>query len=83
MVYNGKAKSNENRILAVLFVGVLMGALDISIVSPALPAIKSFFQVDTRILIWVFNVYLLSYLVGTLPLWPNFRIAQGEGKFTY
>lgn len=58
-------KSKENRILAVLFIGVLMGALDISIVGPALPAIQSYFQVDTRILIWVFDGYLLSFLIGT------------------
>jgi len=79
MVNNGKSKSNENRILAVLFVGVLMGALDISIVSPALPAIKSFFQVDTRILIWVFNVYLLSYLVGT-PFMAKLSDRSGRRK---
>ncbi len=30
----------RNRLLAVLFVGVLMGALDIAIVGPALPAIQ-------------------------------------------
>lgn len=65
MEINIKNGGNENKILAVLFFGVLMGALDISIVSPALPSIKSYFQVDTRILIWVFNAYLLSYLVGT------------------
>ena len=65
MINNSQEKSRENKILIVLFIGVLMGALDISIVSPALPAIKSSFQVDTRILIWVFNAYLLSYLIGT------------------
>ncbi len=64
MAFNIGLDGKGNRILLVLFIGVLMGALDISIVSPALPAIKSFFQVNTRILIWVFNVYLISYLIG-------------------
>ena len=64
MAFNIGMDGKGNRILLVLFIGVLMGALDISIVSPALPAIKSFFQVNTRILIWVFNVYLISYLIG-------------------
>ena len=32
--------ASHKRVLAVLFVGVLMGALDIAIVGPALPAIQ-------------------------------------------
>ena len=64
MAFNIGMDGKGNRILLVLFIGVLMGALDISIVSHALQAIKSFFQVNTRILIWVFNVYLISYLIG-------------------
>lgn len=76
---NTKLKGQENRILIVLFIGVLMGALDISIVSPALPAIKSFFQVDTRILIWVFNAYLLCYLIGT-PFMAKLSDRSGRKK---
>ena len=34
---------NRNKVLAVLFVGVLMAALDIAIVGPALPAIQATF----------------------------------------
>ena len=79
MVFNIEEKSSGNRILFVLFIGVLMGALDISIVSPALPAIKSFFQVDTRILIWVFNVYLISYLVGA-PFMAKLSDRSGRRK---
>jgi MFS family permease len=51
-------------ILPVLFAGVLMGALDIAIVGPALPAIAETFGVDGRALAWVFNSYVLCYLVG-------------------
>jgi EmrB/QacA subfamily drug resistance transporter len=72
-------KSKEKKILLVLFIGVLMGALDISIVSPALPAIKSYFQVDTRILIWVFNAYLLSFLIGT-PFMAKLSDRSGRKK---
>jgi MFS family permease len=51
-------------VLAVLFAGVLIGALDISIVGPALPAIGTAFEVDSRALAWVFNSYVLFYLIG-------------------
>jgi EmrB/QacA subfamily drug resistance transporter len=54
----------RSRILAVLFVGVLMGALDIAIVGPALPAIKKSFNVDERTLAWIFTTYVLFNLVG-------------------
>lgn len=55
----------RNRILLVLFVGVLMGALDIAIVGPALPAIQSSFSVSERAIAWVFAIYVLFNLVGT------------------
>jgi MFS family permease len=55
----------RNQILLVLFVGVLMAALDIAIVGPALPAIKASFGVDEQALASVFTIYLLLNLVGT------------------
>ncbi len=55
----------RNQVLAVLFVGVLMGALDIAIVGPALPAIQREFSLDTRATSWIFSVYVLANLVGT------------------
>jgi len=55
----------RNRLLAVLFVGVLMGALDIAIVGPALPAIRSEFGLDARAVSWVFSAYVLANLIGT------------------
>jgi EmrB/QacA subfamily drug resistance transporter len=55
----------RNRILAVLFLGVLMGALDIAIVGPALPAIQSALRVSERDIAWVFTIYVLFNLVGT------------------
>jgi MFS family permease len=50
--------------LAVLFSGVLMGALDIAIVGPAIPSIEQAFNVDPRLLGWIFSIYVLFNLVG-------------------
>ncbi len=55
----------RNKILSVLFIGVLMGALDIAIVGPALPAIQKQFNIDERTVAWIFAVYVLFNLVGT------------------
>jgi len=56
---------SRNRILLVLFLGVLMGALDIAIVGPALHSIKTTFGVDDRLLAWTFTIYVLFNLIGT------------------
>ncbi len=58
-------EKGRNRLLAVLFVGVLMGALDIAIVGPALPAIGKAFQVGPSELVWTFNIYVLFNLAAT------------------
>ena len=50
--------------LIVLFAGVLVGALDIAIVGPALPSIQTSFGVDTRALQWVFSIYILVGLIA-------------------
>lgn len=55
----------RNNILMVLFFGVLMGALDIAIVGPALPAIKKAFEVNERVLAWMFSIYVLFNLIST------------------
>lgn len=55
----------RNQVLGVLFVGVLMAALDIAIVGPALPAIQRAFGVGEKALAWVFSLYVLGNLVGT------------------
>lgn len=61
---NIEAKS-RNKILTVLFIGVLMGALDIAIVGPALPAIQKQFGIDERAAAWIFAIYVLFNLVST------------------
>ena len=55
----------RNRVILVLFLGVLMGALDIAIVGPALKPIQRYFGVDDRLLAWIFNIYVLFNLIGT------------------
>ncbi|MFQ3630416.1 MFS transporter [Roseiflexus sp.] len=55
----------RNQTLMVLFVGVLMAALDIAIVGPALPALREHFAIDARAASWMFVIYVLFNLVGT------------------
>ena len=61
---------SQKPLMAVLFVGVLMGALDLAIIGPALPAIQSDFNLDNRDLSWLFTVYVLAQLIGT-PLFAK------------
>jgi EmrB/QacA subfamily drug resistance transporter len=67
----------RNRILAVLFVGVLMGALDIAILGPALPAIRADFNLPERTLSWMFTIYVLFNLIGT-PLMAKLSDIYGR-----
>lgn len=55
----------RNQTLAVLFVGVLMGALDIAIIGPALPAIQEEFTLTPRQLPWIFSIYVLMQMIST------------------
>ncbi len=55
----------RNRVLLVLFIGVLMGALDIAIIGPALPSIQRDFGLDDRTLGWTIAIYVLFNLIGT------------------
>lgn len=58
-------KKKRNQILGVLFLGVLMGALDIAIVGPALPAIQDGFAIDSRASAWIFTIFVLFNLMGS------------------
>ena len=73
---NGFSRS-RNRLLVLLFIGVLMGALDIAIVGPALPALQAHFAVDARGVAWIFSVYVLCSLIGT-PLMAKLSDAYGR-----
>ncbi len=63
--------------MALLFVGVLMGALDLAIIGPALPAIQTEFGLDNRELSWLFNIYVLAQLIGT-PLLAKLSDRHGR-----
>lgn len=71
--------TSPRRVLLVLFLGVLIAALDIAIVGPALPALREAFGVDKRTIAWVFNVFVLLNLVG-IPLMS--RLADVFGRRT-
>jgi MFS family permease len=53
-----------NRLLWTLALGVFAGALDLSVLSPALPALGRAFSVQTGELAWVFTLYLLVTVVS-------------------
>lgn len=57
-------RSSNGLVLTVLFLGVLMGALDIAIVGPALPALRQHFGIDDRAGAWIFTIYVFFTLVG-------------------
>jgi len=66
---------NLKIVMALLFVGVLMGALDLAIIGPALPALQKEFLLDNRDMSWLFNIYVLAQLIGT-PLF-----AKGSDRY--
>lgn len=57
-------RKRPSGVLMVLFFGVLMAALDIAIVAPALPALKDEFGIDERSISWVINAFVVFNLVG-------------------
>jgi EmrB/QacA subfamily drug resistance transporter len=57
--------TRRKALLFLLLFGVLMGALDLAIIGPALPAIQADLGMETRSLAWLFNLYVLGQLVGT------------------
>jgi MFS family permease len=68
---------NLRPLLLILFVGVLMGALDLAIIGPALPAIQADFGIDPRSMAWIFSIYVLFQLVGT-PLMAKLSDRYGR-----
>lgn len=61
-------KTNTKLLLALLFTGTLMGALDLAIIGPALPVIKVEFDMQERQLAWIINAYTLMQMLGALLL---------------
>src|SRR5690606_12481467 len=70
-------EAQRKRVLGVLFLGVLMGALDLAIIGPALPAIQADFGIDGRALAWIFNIYILFQLVSA-PLMAKLSDRYGR-----
>lgn len=53
-----------NRLLWTLALGVFAGALDLSVLSPALPALGHDLNVQTNDLAWIFTLYLLVTVIS-------------------
>ncbi len=68
---------HRKKLLGLLFVGVLMGALDIAIIGPALPALREAFHIDERAAAWVLGIYVLFNLIGT-PLMAKLSDRYGR-----
>ncbi len=61
---NSSSSQRSGRILIVLFLGVLMAAMDIAMLGPAKPAIQETFGVDERLGSWILNAFVLFNLMG-------------------
>ncbi len=66
-----------NRLLWTLSLGVFAGALDLSVLSPALPALGRDFAVQVSDLAWVFTLYLL---VTVLSIALSSTLADRYGR---
>ncbi|MGA9944486.1 MAG: MFS transporter, partial [Candidatus Cybelea sp.] len=66
-----------NRLLWTLSLGVFAGALDLSVLSPALPALGRDFNVQIGDLAWVFTIYLL---VTVLSITLSSTLADRYGR---
>lgn len=60
--------TNTKLLLALLFTGTLMGALDLAIIGPALPVIQAEFDMQQRQLAGLINSYTLLQMIGALLL---------------
>ena len=52
-------------LLAALFAGVFMAALDTAVIAPALPTLRALFALDHRASSWVMTVFVLCSLCST------------------
>ena len=83
MQRNASAQGKENvatlPILLLLFGGVFLGALDIAIVGPALPAIQTELMLDARQNASIFSIYILFGLIGA-PLLASLSDRHGRRR---
>ncbi|MFT5144597.1 MAG: MFS family permease [Rhodothermales bacterium] len=64
-------------LLVTLFLGVLLAALDIAVLGPALPAIRAHFGVDERTVAWAFNTFVFFNLLG-VPIMTKLSDRHGR-----
>ncbi|HVA37409.1 MAG TPA: MFS transporter [Candidatus Dormibacteraeota bacterium] len=64
-------------LLVTLMLGVFMGALDLSALSPALHQIGTQFSAGPRALSWIFTAYLLAYVVA-IPVMSKLSDVYGR-----
>lgn len=69
--------SKRGPVLTVLFLGVLMAALDIAMLGPAIPAIRETFDLDDRSVTWILNAFVLFNLMG-VPFMSKFADVYGR-----
>ena len=67
----------SKRLLLTLFAGVLMAALDIAILGPAQPALRSELAIGPGGASWLVSLYVLANLVGT-PLLGHLSDRHGR-----
>ncbi len=70
-------RPGRSPLLGVLYLAVLLAALDIAMVGPALPAIRDHFAIDERAAAWTLNVFVLFNLLG-VPLMAKLADAVGR-----
>lgn len=58
-------KNLRTRILAVIFAGAVLIAIDGSTISPILESIQTSFKVNESIITWIFNIEILFLMLGT------------------
>jgi MFS family permease len=73
------ADTGSRSVLITLFLGVLMAALDIAILGPAIPAIRETFTLDERQAAWILNAFVLLNLVG-VPLMSKLADVSGRRR---
>ncbi len=71
--------SRQWLILLALMLGVFLGALDISIVSPALPNIARDLNISDALLSWIITLYILVYVLA-VPLMSSLSDKYGRKK---
>ena len=68
--------SSDWKLLALLTIGVFMGALDLTILAPALPAIAQSFSVTPAAVILAFSIYAAFY-AASVPLMSKLSDVKG------